>query len=345
MIIIHWEALTMKSRIAVGILSFAIAVLALALGDCPNVTAEKVRSGTGQSAGNAPSNSSASVNLNKKSQNNTNTPNNLPTIFIGLDGKPIYVSEITAAMYTEKRRADITADDVGATVCCNRFTYLKEPTGVAFDSYNDPELFDGGRFIGEFPENTNEWKRVNVGDEICGLKVTKAACEFSVNDYLLFPERHFNYLGLSTGKPICEFEGTVSLEGFLEVSARDRYDLDGGSLYFDPTENKLPLMPRAVADDKRGYTTYSGNSSPYNFLDYHYKNEFFEIHFGNIRNAVCDMKGLDIGDVAYVRATFSNIKYYDVLSVRADLDNVEVLSVLGHIDDNFAPPMYTSGKD
>lgn len=269
-------------------------------------------------------------------------PQGEPTFLIGLDGKAILTSEITRLDKTDKTVDTLTPDDEYALVYCDGFTYLKEPTGIAFNSYKNPELFDDWHLIGESPENTNEWKRVNVGDEICGLTVSKAIAAFEVNTSYCsahFPEQYcipnaYDEQGNITS--MCEFDGTVTMEGFLTINQLDMYS-DDGEMVFTPAENKLPIIlqqdPRTFDEDQVFSTRHYGTSFVADDI-YFTSNETSQITFQNFLDASCDMDGLTKGDTAYVRATFSNIKYfYTWPLIEARLDEVEVISdVLEHKD-------------
>jgi len=176
----------MKSKIAVSVLSLSIAILSLTLGGCSggdNVTESNFSSSAIQSAENSNASSvGESVPPVESTPSAPVVPSGSPTIFIGLDGNPIYDSEITKLISYKsdfnKEAAVITADDEYVTVLCEGFQYFKEPGGVTYNSYDNPEMFDGLEFKGELPKNKNPWKRVNVGDEICGLKLKYAVSQF-----------------------------------------------------------------------------------------------------------------------------------------------------------------------
>lgn len=127
--------------------------------------------------------SSDESGISAEESSQPDAPTGEPTFFIGLDGKAVLTSEITWLDNTDKNAETLTKDDLGAVAFCDGFTYVKEPSGIAFNSYSDPEKFDGTDFLGDEAENTNEWKRVYVGDEICGLKVRSASAVFDVEDY------------------------------------------------------------------------------------------------------------------------------------------------------------------
>lgn len=275
--------------------------------------------------------------INGESADNSETdsePTGEPTFLIGLDGQPILTSEIVVLEDTDKTAETLTPDDIGAKAYCKGFTYLKEPTGITFDSYNDPELFDDHKiFLGDRVDNTNEWKRVNIGDEICGLKVSWANVTFMVNDFgYTFPER---YLDTFDTVPYCEFEGTVEIEGFLQVLPRYvNYPRDSELTYFYPCESLLPVGPDR-SDEEKGYVTPLRSIAINDLLDdFGTYGEHDGICFGVMSEQTCDMDGIGRGDIAYVRAILGNISL-NGNHISATLENVERLSdILMHIEDH-----------
>ncbi len=257
-------------------------------------------------------------------------PDGEPTFFIGLDGKAILTSEITRLENTDKTAETITKEDLWADVYCDGFIYYKESTGIGFDMYNDPELFDGYKFLGETPENKSEWKRAYVGDEICGLKVKSASTHFCVNDWeeYKFPERYLYSDGC-----IAELEGTITAEGFLQVNNNSiQYPDLNELMWFYPIKAKLPLLPSSsYIDDEKGYERPFDVRSVFNHLDdLHFYSEHNHINLGYLSDAVCDMKGIGAGDIAYVRATIS-FNGAD----GATLEEIEPLSdILAHDEDD-----------
>lgn len=330
----------MKSKIAVTVLSIFIAVLSLSIGGCSN---GKNESGAAQpsDSGSVPESSSAQEEPPAESAPESSPesvpeePKGEPTVFVGLDGETILTTDITDIKDTDKTAAELTEDDLYASVYCSGFTYLMEPTGVSFDNYHNPEMFDGMKFIGEYPENTNKWRRVNVGDEICGLKVKKAHSIFTVNDRGKWVGSYFNESSRwnyddDTPDPDFELEGEITLEGLLSVDSRNNYDPDGGYMEFTPTENKLPLRP--VRRTETGFDPMYDRDwglTPYNFLDYKVMSETYRLNLGKIQDATCDMSGVDIGDLAFVRVTVSHIT-----PDTAFLEDIEVIEVLDHAEDS-----------
>lgn len=273
------------------------------------------------------------------------SPASAPTdeipFLVGPDGKAIRKSEITDIYYTNKTIDTLTEDDIGAELYCEGFAYYKEPCGIGFDSFKNPELFKGSDFIGDVPENKNPWKRVYVGDEIFGLKVKSAAAFFHIDDKygFTFPERYFFDQGYSI-----EFEGTIEAEGILQVNSHVvpsnvAYGYDE-MIYFYPTIIDLPLTPTLASVDKdNGFETRFGSHILINDNEFCYVGEFDPISLGYFKDARCDMDWLGVGDIAYARVTLGNIRcHYG--GIDATLEKVELLSdKLDHIDD-FDEPIY-----
>lgn len=331
----------MRTKIPAIVLSLAMALLSLTLGGCDNASEsisenspaimEQHSVSDNSSMSEAPESTSTESVSEESSE-----PDGEPTIFTGPDGKTILSTEIVKVEDSEKTAAELTIKDHFATVNIGGFTYIKEPTGVSYDTYNNPEMFDPDRyntFIGEVPENTNEWKRVYVGDEICGMKVTEAGAKYMITDDSELPIYYVS--------SFCVFDGTITLEGFLTVDAPNNYDPDGGTLTFTVAENKLPLFPNNEYTDNGAtgaVVTSFGGQMAFNSVQKNHsvESEFYNgyIMLGDLRDVSCDMSGLSYGDIAYVRVTISNLSYSN-MGGSAVLDNIEVLSeVLEHDEGN-----------
>ena len=253
-------------------------------------------------------------------------PDDEITFLVGPDGKAILKSEITRLENTDKTVGTITENDLGADIYCEGFAYYKLPCGVGYDSYNNPELFDGSAFLGEIPENTNEWRRVYVGDEICGLKVKTATAHFIVSgeDFTSVPEHHFhdNDMGI-------ELEGTVEAEGFIQVY----YHINDNTppseeIWFFPSAVDLPLTPTI-----EHYLTDVGFETRFEVRKLYeldrelfYAGEYDHIVLGRYSDVDCDMDGLNVGEVAYARVTFGDIRCSGNQAVSGTLEKVELLS-------------------
>lgn len=248
------------------------------------------------------------------------------TFLVGPDGKTILKSEITRLENTDKTVETLTENDWGADIYCEGFAYYKLPCGFGYDSYKNPELFDGSDFLGKIPENKNEWKRVNVGDEICGLKVVSATAHFRVrgDDFFPVPERHFydNDMGI-------ELEGTVEAEGFLRINNPiDDNPAISEEIWFYPSAVDLPLTPTI-----EHYLTDEGFETRFEVRKLYeldgelfYAGEYDYIALGRYSDIDCDMDGLGVGEVAYARVTFGDIRCSGNQTVSGTLEKVELLS-------------------
>ena len=318
----------------------SMTLMILSLGGCSDKT-DSSQDSTQNSSESTTNTSSQSENSNDNSVDSSisTAPIGEPTFLIGLDGKPVLTSEITRLENTDKTAETLTKDDIGAAAFCDGFVYLKEPLGTAYNSYTNPELFDipGFEFLGELPENKNEWKRVYVGDEICGLKLKKASSMFYVNDYdnYSFPERYYSPYDPETAEnPVCEFEGTITIDGFLYINPNSvQYSESSEFINFTPAEDKLPVMAGFNADKDSGYKTEFMYCTPFNSFDWACVNENSNIRLGYLKDVTCDMGKLGSGDLAYVRATFGNLAC-SANTYTATLENVELLSdILKHDKD------------
>lgn len=325
----------MKKYIAITALSLSVALLSFIAG-CSNINIPSDADSSDQSSSSSIS-SESSDHISNNSENNSESiitepeiPKGEPTIFVGLDGNVIYTSDVTE-MYdiygddTVTTPDKITADTENAKIICEGFGYFKEPSGVAFNNYQNSELFNGIDFIGETPKNNNECRRVNVGERFCGLTLTKARVGFEVfNGEPLYQKS----IAIKE-EPLAEFDGTVTLEGLLLISPRNSYEPDGGQLRFYPTENKLPIM-----NSKTNAETFFV-SGVYFSDDFYCFNEIGEMTLKSSKITYRDIDGMNIGDIAFVRVTADRFKYY-YAGVEAMLEDIEVLSdVIAHINDGF----------
>lgn len=355
----------MKSRITVSVFSIMIAVLSLSIGGCSGNTSEESSDITVSNIYTSVDKSDSvpmSENYESSSENSEDgssaesnasapaAPEGEPTIFIGPDGEPVYDSDVTELInYYEdnfsKTAAEITAEDEGTEIICDGFQYFKEPAGTVYNSYDDPEMFDGYDFKGEMPENNNAWKRVNVGDEICGLKLKYAVSQFIIEygDDNDFEERGTYYnckdpdvYQYARNGYLAEFEGSITLTGFLSSSPRSYYFPDGGYMDFCPIENKLPVMCYDEFITEPDTYSVMGNSDATCTVG----ESRIEIRINresdvkNQQNIEFDDETLGVGDTVLARVTISNITY-GYGRYFADFSDVEILSgVLAHEDDS-----------
>ena len=323
----------MKSRIFVSVLSLAVAALSLTLGGCSDKSAESA-----DSPQSTIESSSVDLSIPDNSQDTENSepkiPEGKPTIYTAPEGVPIYTSEITNTL--NWRGDPISPDEITADeeseIFCEGFQYFKEPIGVTFDSYHNPEMFGEYEFIGDIPQNNNTFKRLYVGDEICGLKLTKAMSHFTNFDGEI---KFDNTISTPWGLKACpgniaEFEGTVTLEGFLFITQPNIYKPEGGDLEFYPIEEKLPLLSY---ENGGGPTLFCPASGIFDLTDKLYVLNESGLGLTQERYSHTNIDGMGVGDLALVRATISDLSYYNGGGAHAVLEDIEVLSeVIKHVD-------------
>ena len=271
-------------------------------------------------------NASFIIRYDDDNSDDISIPSGEPTFLVGPDGKPIYTGEITRLENTDKTAETLTEEDYNAMIYCDGFAYFIEPCGIGYDNYKNPELFDGTVFIGEVPENKNEWKRAYVGDEIFGLKVKSAYSEFFIHDPSYPP-----YTGPVFSNSVFEFEGTLEVEGFLCIDKKyNDPDINELMFLFAPTAD-IPLAPiYPYASDEEMYAARFEE----HFVDpgnkYLCVGEYYPIQLGRFADVSCDLDGIGLGDIAYVRVTLNNISIIENI-ICATPDKVELLSdILAH---------------
>ncbi len=159
--------------------------------------------------------------------------------------------------------------------------------------------FEGFVYLAEPTEN--DFKKYNIGDEICGLKLT-SACNIFGNDYL-DNEYHDGYRCTSTA----EFEGTLTMTGILTIAEEDGENLTTkkGDIIFFPQKNTFPII--------------SGLPN----------NQYYSIRCGNIsEDVISDLLKLPSGEEINAKITVSNIRLYSAMPVDAyvqcKIDNIDL---------------------
>ena len=134
----------------------------------------------------------------------------------GPGGDIVTAAEVTRvdAIDEDDYRANGLSETNWRQAECSGFAYAAEPGGA--------------------------YRRISMGDEICGLTVFNAECVFNSDN----PERagqHADEGSFSSG--FVEFEGSVQLTGTLSVCAESSGLVDAGSVIFTPDAGaQLPVM-------------------------------------------------------------------------------------------------------
>lgn len=266
-----------------------------------------------------PANSENSSTMESTSTTNESTqstestiesvPEGEPTNLVGLDGKRIYTSEINTNITDPEiieRLSDYTfyQQPIKPNAVMDTFLFFKPSTGISYNIHDNPDLYGynevGFRyFTGEVPENTNEWQRVNVGDKICGLTLKTAEMGLVKGEDGDFTP---------TGMYYCEFDGKLTLTGYLYVhSPAEYYDLPGGEMELYFFDGSVPLTAGSAV---RNYTFEQpsfSNSSIFNHVDFIGSSELPELNLDEtIDETTVDLAGITRGDVVKVKATISN---------------------------------------
>lgn len=213
---------------------------------------------------------------------------------------------------------------------CNGFAYIAEPTGVSFNTEENPELFDPEtcEFKGAPRVSEAKHKRVYVGDTVCGLTVTSASVLFD-NTYL-DSEAHDPYDYRRTS--IAQLEGSLTLSGYLYATRTNAPDLDYimGEVFFIPDNESCKLLPFIGGlRDIDKYIFVQGQG------DFFYLNEYDSIVCGNIyrddfiydfsEQAKKDENGLVKAEI-----TVSDITMYSSSAIRHEIrcqiDEMEILT-------------------
>lgn len=239
------------------------------------------------------------------------------TFFIGLDGKPIDVSEITALTNKKYEPTAVLDKENFSRAECNGFAYAFEPN-IMFEEKSNPELFANGFYVGEETQPVSDFVRVNVGDKFNGLTVKTAKTVFNA----------FNSnksKGYYEGSEL-EFDGELVLTGWLTIPPLDdKYpDLVLDMTFDCDADNKLPLSSIFCYDQDQGF--YHCPSLRYGIFS-----DIPTIFLGEYRDCNVDFQGLTEGDtLVRVQIIVSDLKMVcgiqgDYGSVTATLVDVKLL--------------------
>ena len=264
------------------------------------------------------------------------TPEGEPTNLILLDGKPIYTSEINPNI-TDPEIIERLSDDryfVEPNAMVDSFLFFKPSTGISYNIHDNPELYvedeDGyTHFTGEAPENPDEYQRVYVGEEICGLTLKTAEMGLVKQENGDFAPTETYY---------CEFDGELTLTGYLYVnSPAEWYGMPGGEMTLYFCEGAIPMIPSSAVEnippEEQGFT----DSIIFNHIELLGTSEIPSLSLDEtIDETAVDMSGISRGDVVKVKATVSNLKCYvsaNYTTYSAHLESIEMLSdVIEHDD-------------
>lgn len=213
---------------------------------------------------------------------------------------------------------------------CDGFAYIAEPTGVSFNTEENPELFDleTCEFKGAPRVSEAKHKRIYVGDTVCGLTVTSASVLFD-NTYL-DSEAHDPYDYRRTS--IAQLEGSLTLSGYLYAEKTNAPNLDYimGEVFFIPDNESCKLLPFIGGlreTDKYMMARSQG--------DFYYLNEYDRIICGNIYRDdfiydFSEQAKKDENGLVKAKITVSDITMYSSSAlwheIRCQIDEMEILT-------------------
>lgn len=233
---------------------------------------------------------------------------------------------------------DLTEENFSA-VLCEGFTYVAPPSKISRNSVDNADVFDPNSFVFTDTDGSalKNFVRLNVGETICGLTLVKGETnfargnentEFVLSDgsvknasELKIPEIYFAYAS-------AEFEGELSMTGYISKVAADEYGVQAGDILFVPDDGEadFPVMSFRLSGD------YGICHAPqiYNDNDMTWENEFGYVRLGNVSETTADVSGLpDDGSFVKARITADSLKLNCgismVNSVTAALKDVTVL--------------------
>ncbi len=263
-----------------------------------------------------------------------------PTFLTGLDGEKILTSEITEAFGESGAISpeELTEENFGSAVCAG-FVYAAPPSEFYRNDRDNSEVFNEADMT--FTDSTGaeplkNYERLNVGDKVGSLTLTKAETSFSrdleTRSFTLSDgsEKTGAQLGLpeiffAGGK--AEFDGELTMKGYLCRIAADDYGVSEGELLFVPSEGAdIPVL--SYCFDGGGF--YHA-PRVYSFSGLVWQNEFGYMTLGNAADTSADVSSLP-KDGSFVKAevTVCNIEMSSGVNftdrVKAELVRSEVLS-------------------
>lgn len=242
------------------------------------------------------------------------------TFLVGPAGDTIYRSELSAIFTNDGTDVSPEAfsEENFSGVLCDGFVYLADPTGICRTSYDNADVFDSAamRFTDVSEAAKKGYKRVSVGDTVCGLTLTEAqsnfargndSAEFTLGDgsiklgsELGFPDIYF--MGGSAN-----FSGQLTLTGYISAAADNDHGLREGDIIFVPggCECMLPVMGYRF-DPDIGIVHYQRMNSHMGLV---WENEYGNIFLGNTADTTADLNGIpDDGSFVKAEVTIDNIR-------------------------------------
>lgn len=288
--------------------------------DSDNGGVSSESSTSSESSSNVPDNSDSSAGTEDSAQQ-TSEENGDPnaTFLVGLAGDTIMRSDLSMIFTNDGTdgSAETFSEENFSGVLCDGFVYLAEPTGICRTNFDNEDVFDSEsiRFTDISESSQKGYKRVSVGETICGLTLSEAQVNFArgndsmeytlgdgstrLGSELGFPEIYF--MGGSAS-----FSGQLTLTGYISVATENDHGLMGGDIVFVPSdcECMLPVMGYRL-DPDIGIVHFQRINSHNGLV---WENEYGSIFLGNAVNTAADLSDIpDDGSFVKANVTLDNI--------------------------------------
>lgn len=264
------------------------------------------------------------------------------SFLVGLAGDRILKSEITTVFTSDGSDcapADLTEEKFSA-VLCDGFAYVAEPSKLARNDRDNEDSYDSANM--QFTDITSEpvknYKRLNVGDTICGLTLKEAQVNFARgSEQMSFEMKDGSQkTGAELGLPeiffsgsSAKFDGEMSMTGYICRIASDVYGVGGvGDIVFVPSDGEanFPVMSYRLGGDDGFYHI----SQMYSASGLTWQNEFGFVALGNVNSTTADVSEL-AEDGSFVKACVTvdnfelNCGVNFINTVKADIIDIEIL--------------------
>ena len=268
-------------------------------------------------------------------------PSDDETFLVGLAGDRIRAADITTVITSDGGDCspeELTEERFSA-VLCSGFAYVSEPSLTARNDRDNVDVYDSANM--EFTDTSSaplkNYKRLNVGDTICGLTLREAEVNFArgseqavfemsdgsqkTGAELGIPEIYFTHCS-------AKFDGEIEMTGYISCSAENVYNVAVGDILFVPCdgEGNFPVMSYRLNGDDGFFHSLQ----TYSVSDLTWQNEFGYLYLGNAANTSADISDLpDDGTFIKARVTVDNfemncgVNFVNI--VKAEIVDVEAL--------------------
>lgn len=301
----------------------------------------------GESSGVESAENSKSESSENQSSQNENSDNvsesaitieNGETFLVGLEGERIKASEITQVFTSDGSECapENLTEELFSAVLCDGFAYVAEPTKFSRNNRDNADIYDSDEMLfGDVSsEPMSNYRRINVGDTVGGLKLVNATANFARgNDQSIFTltdgttvtGAELGIKGIFFSSATADFEGELSMEGYICKKAEDEYGFEVGDLIFVPCDGEAAFPVMSYRLD--GIQGFHHIIQTYSLSDLVWANEYGYVSLGNQRDTSVDISMLpDDGSFIKANVTVSAIHLASGVNwnslVKAELNNI-----------------------